>query len=412
MSAPSIHDLTLCQWFFYRSGSDLDRVASRAELAPGFRALVEDARQRLGVDFQLREPAHWPTPQTSERLANAAAQDPKDGTERELEARLLLDVVYLQMTQCRKATAPSVLPAIDRWNPPALDQETNRHKYLGEATCLCAEVKGQVTDDLLAALIPGTAQDELTPSTDQSALDAVRLPWGLFTLGSDGDRDTSYLLFDTAHINQATRFVHFLLPQLMLIQVKLRKIVREYQPQLSHVQQQEQALDSLLKQAAQPDLSLEGVERLSADISRRQATFIEGISQLQERLETVKVNVRNLELLLEDPLWGESRQAVRQRLIPGIQLLKEQMETDLRYQQITQEQARYALESLLTVTGVRNTQWERRITLLLGVLAIGFGLMGIAQCVPDEFVAVRLVIVGVSMCGILAGLVCLWWRWS
>jgi hypothetical protein len=93
----------------------------------------------------------------------------------------------------------------------------------------------------------------------------------------------------------------------------------------------------------------------------------------------MRVNLRNVTLLMDDELWGEQRQRARQLLTADMALFAEQIETDLRYLRITQQQADLALQTLLTVTGVRGTQWERRMTLLLGMFAV----MAVAQVFPE-----------------------------
>ncbi|MFN3422528.1 MAG: hypothetical protein ACK40X_12480, partial [Armatimonadota bacterium] len=192
-------------------------------------------------------------------------------------------------------------------------------------------------------------------------------------------------------------------PQLLLSRIKARVIAEAYHRHLlPQAQRQEQMLDALLKQSAERHLPLEMLERLSVDISRQQATFIESISTLEEQLQTLRVCMRNIELLLDDPLWGEQRQRAKQRLTSNIALLVEQMETDLRYLRITQQQADLALQSLLTVTGVRGTQWERRMTLLLGIFAV----MAIAQAFPELAWWWRLALIGLG--GIIVGLG-YWW---
>jgi hypothetical protein len=149
-------------------------------------------------------------------------------------------------------------------------------------------------------------------------------------------------------------------------------------------------------------LHLEALEQLSADISRKQATFVETLSELEEQLETMRVNLRNVALLMDDALWGEQRQRAQQLLTAEMALFAEQIETDLRYLRITQQQADLALQTLLTVTGVRGTQWERRMTLLLSVFAV----MAVAQVFPELAWWWRLSLIGLGAIAVGLGY---WW---
>jgi hypothetical protein len=149
-------------------------------------------------------------------------------------------------------------------------------------------------------------------------------------------------------------------------------------------------------------LHLEALEQLSADISRKQAAFVETLSELEEQLETMRVNLHNVTLLMDDALWGEQRQRAQQLLTADMALFAEQIETDLRYLRITQQQADLAPQTLLTVTGVRGTQWERRMTLLLGMFAV----MAVAQAFPELAWWWRLVLIGLGAIAVGLGY---WW---
>jgi hypothetical protein len=105
---------------------------------------------------------------------------------------------------------------------------------------------------------------------------------------------------------------------------------------------------------------------------------------------------------MDDALWGEQRQRAQQLLTAEMALFAEQIETDLRYLRITQQQADLALQTLLTVTGVRGTQWERRMTLLLSVFAV----MAVAQVFPELAWWWRLSLIGLGAIAVGLGY---WW---
>lgn len=343
--------------------------------------------------------------QVSHRLATLPRRE-KGETLRELEARTLLDAFYIQLGQARQVeTKPTAFASLFCWVPTALGNASSHHAYWGEAVCLCTEVDEGLSEDDLNELATVIAEKGLGQPVKRRVLEGIQLPIGFFVLVPDAKPEAMVLLYFPSAAHQASRFVHLVMPQLLLSLIKARLIAEEYRYYfLPKVHRQEQELDATLKQAANPRLHLEALERLSANISRQQATFIEGISTLEEQLQTLRVCMRNVELLLDDVVWGEQRQWARQALTGNMVLLIEQMETDLRYLRITQQQADLALQSLLTITGVRGTQWERRITLLLGLFAV----MAVAQVFPELAWWWRLALIGLG--GTVVGLARWWLR--
>lgn len=339
------------------------------------------------------------SPQVSHRLASRPWHE-KDGKLRELEARTLLDTFYIQVGQAREgASEPEGFSSLAPWTPPALDSKLSPRTYLGEAICLCAEVEKNLSEDELTKLAVAIVRKGIARSVKQEAVEGICLPFGFFVLLPNIKPATAVLLYSESGTQGASRFVHFVLPQLLLSRLKAWAIADAYQKLLlPRAHKQEQTLDALLKQAAEPHLPLETLEQLSAEISREQAVFIEGISTLEEQLQTLRVCVRNVELLLSEPLWGKQRHWAEQQLTGDIALLVEQMETDLRYLRITQQQADLVLQSLLTITGVRGTHWERRTALILSI----FTVVAAAQVFPElgwwRFAVIGLgsIIVGLS----------------
>jgi hypothetical protein len=400
-----ICDPTLYQWLFFLRWHSRDSDEQRMEHARAFQEVLKAAQAWMGVESELPAlPVSALTPpQVSERLATQPWQE-RDGTLRELEARTLLDAFYLQLGQARQGKMTAVaFQSLARWTHPGLNREASQRAYLGEALCLCAQVDEALSEDMLAELAAEIVQYGLGRSTDRRRLEGILLPCGFFVMVPDAECEVSVLLYPASANQQTSRFVHFILPQLFLSRLKARVIRHRYHHHLlPQAQKQEQELDALLKQAAQPRLHLEALEQLSADISRKQATFVETLSELEEQLETIRVNLRNVTLLMDDALWGEQRQRAQQLLTADMALFTEQIETDLRYLRITQQQADLALQTLLTVTGVRGTQWERRMTLLLGVFAV----MAVAQAFPELAWWWRLVLIGLGSIAVGLGY---WW---
>jgi len=400
-----IHDPTLYQWLFFLRWHSRDSNEQCIEHARAFQEVLQAALEWVGTESKWPDlPALAPSsPQVSERLATQPWHE-RDGILRELEARTLLDVFYIQLGQALQGQmTAAAFQSLVPWTHPSLNSEPSRHAYLGEALCLCAQVDENLSEDLLTKLAVGIVRQGLGHSTESRRLEGISLSCGFFMGVPDAEREASVLLYPASATRQASRFVHFILPQLLLSRIKSQVIRnRYYRFLLPQAQKQEQALDALLKQAAQPRLHLEALEQLSTEISRKQAAFVETLSELEEQLEIMRVNLRNVSLLMGDEVWGEERRRAQQLLTADMALFTEQIETDLRYLRITQQQADLALQTLLTVAGVRGTQWERRITLLLGI----FTVMAIAQVFPELAWWWRLALIGLGGIVIFLGY---WW---
>lgn len=405
MAEQRIRDPTLFRWLFFLRWHTRDNDEQRNEHVNDFRKVLEKAWEWADGDSELPSlPLFAPAaPQVSHRLATLPWRE-RNGVLRTLEARILLDTFYIQLGQAREGEVePSAFASLARQTTAVLDSELACHAYLGEGICLCGEVDEGLSEDALTELALAVVQHGLGYLEKQTALEGILLPFGFFALVPDAERETMVLLYHSSATSQASRFVHFTLPQLLLNLIKARVIAEEYRHYLlPQAQNQEQNLDALLKQAAQPRLPLESLEWLGANISRQQAVFIESISTLEEQLQTLRVCIRNVELLLDDELWGEQRQMAKQLLTDNMALLMEQVESDLRYLRITQQQADLALASLITVGSVRSTQWERRITLLL----FAFAVVELAQAFPEMSFWERLAIIALS---IPIGAIGYWW---
>lgn len=406
MGKQRIRDPALFQWFFFLRWHTRDSNEHRNEHLRGFRVVLEEAWRWADGEpgspgLSLPSPA---SPQVSHRLAALPWRE-KDGMLRMLEARTLLDAFYIQLGQAKRdEVEPSAFASLTRWTTKTLEGEpSSHHAYLGEGVCLCAEVDEGLSEEDFRRLAWAIIRHGPGYSEKQTAPEGILLPFGFLVPVPDAERETMVFLCPSSAASQASRFVHFTLPQLLLNLIKARAIAEDYNHNLlPQAQRQEQDLGTLLKQAAQPHLPLELLERLSANISRRQAAFIESISALEEQLQTLRVCLRNIELLLDDPLWGEQRQRAQQLLAGNMALLIEQVRSDLHYLRITQQQADLALASLMTVGSVRSTQWERRITLVL----FAFTVIGLAQAFPELPWWGRLAIIALS---IPLGALGYWW---
>ncbi len=383
-----LHDPFRYQWFFFLSWHARDQEAQRRERADAFGKILESAWQWAGeaspvpeVPSELSRP-----PQVSRRLAYRPWQE-WNGRLRELEARTLLDCFYLQVGQA--FSGPASPEAFSRLTPYALPPHTpaiNAGAYVGENACLGAIVG----DTALPPEWPETAREILQqelphrkelPDLQRIRQTALPVAGGMALPVTEGETEILILLYPQEAEEAISRFLYFVVPQLWLSRVKFRFIRRRYYEALyPTTQEQERSLNTLLKQGLEPRLPLSKLEALSARVSRRHASFIESVSTVEEERESLRVSLRNLQLLLEEPVWESPARERAGVLWEDLQLFLEQMETDLRYWKVTRQQSELALQNLLTVAGVRGAQWERRITVVLGV----FAAIGLAQVFPHS----------------------------
>jgi hypothetical protein len=382
-SMQALKDPEFYQWHFFLRWHSRESKDQWKEHEQSFITVLKEALNWVGEPFttQYSTLSNVIPLQVSERLATADWHERHNGVLRNLEARSMLDIFYIQVGQERQGVyQPNVFSSFVKWVPTTLDSESARHIYMGEAVCLCAEVKGGLPKDkdrdaLIAKIVEAAGEASLPLSRPEG----IPLEFGFLIPLPAAKQDTFVLLYSSSQISRVGRFVHYMLPQLLLSRQKALYIVREYhRSMLPKAQEQEQLLDSLMKQASKSKISLEQLEQLSTDISRQQASFIEILSVLEDWLNTMRVNLHNVELLLRDSVWKDEQQT-HQQLTDIITLQIKQMETDLCYLNTTQKQADLVLQSLHTLVGVRETRWGRRITVLLGL----FGITGIISVFQD-----------------------------
>jgi hypothetical protein len=103
------------------------------------------------------------------------------------------------------------------------------------------------------------------------------------------------------------------------------------------------------------------------------------LNGVEELLETLRINVANIERLFSDPLFEEHGPTLDELLLSPLRLNIEQFATDLRYLSMTQTQVDRALESIETMAAVRSVRRERTILILFGMCAF----FGIFQAFPE-----------------------------
>jgi len=371
-------DLELHRWRFFLRPDETTSGANASALPDGFVDALNAAGAWLGWSegALLRHDICLGASHLSQRLVkdDAARWREHKGTLRTLEARTLLDACYLQLgVAIEGALDPDSLRAL-RNAFPAVDAG---EQLLGVAECWCLMLaEGEPNEDAL-----------------QDALERLALPPdGYLTFATQGgllalypDALTCCLVYAPAQTQLMSQLLHQLLPAFLLNLLKIRLLRERYPLLKAQVAQHEAHLEHLMAHAREAHcLSIEQIEQHSVQLAQQQAHYLEALSKIEEWLHTLKTLQDNLCRLLRDPLWyNGDESAPARRMLEPIQLLIDQMQSDLHHFHITRQQADLHLESLNTASVTRNTQWNRRIATVLLALALPTLLGAVAEFIPE-----------------------------
>ena len=392
------HDLELHRWRFFLRPDKTTSGANASALPDGFVHALNAAGQWLGYPngALLRHDICLDASHLSRRLVkdDAARWREYDGTLRTLEARTLLDACYLQLGAAIKGALDPDCPRALQNAFSALDAGK---QLLGVAECWCL---------MLAA-------GDLDEPALQDALERLALPPdGYLTFATQGgllalypDTLTACIVYTPAQTQPMSVLLHQLLPPFLLNLLKIRPLRKQY-PKFKEeeVAPQEKQLEQQMAHAREAhSLSIEQIELHSVQLAQQQAHYLEALSKIEEWLHTLKTLQDNLRRLLRDPLWyNGDESAPARRMLEPIQLLIDQMQSDLHHFHITRQQADLHLESLNTAAVTRNTQWNRRIATVLLVLAFPTLFGAVAEFYPEFTQKLP-----ESIRAVLAGVLCL-----
>jgi hypothetical protein len=384
-------DLERHQWRFFLRSSAATSGANNAALPEGFVNALNAAGAWLGWSGTLQRADRHPTPADfSQRLVVEQATEWRehDGILRTLEARTLLDACYLQLGAAKEGALQTPHALQDAL--PALPAGEG---YLGDAECWCLmRADGEPDEPALREAIRRLAlpQDGYLTFATQGGLLALY-----------PDALTACIVYTPAQTQPMSRLLHQILPPFLLNLLKIRRLREQYLQFKPQVQGEEGRLERLMAQARQAhQLSIEQIEQHSVQLAQQQAHYLETLSQIEEWQHTLKTLQDNLRRLLRDPLWRDGEQSAPARLLlERVQLWIDQLHSDLHYFHITRRQADLHLQSLNTASGVRAAQWNRRITLLLGIFVV----LELPQAFPELSIPVRLALIGAGALALLLG---------
>jgi DnaJ-domain-containing protein 1 len=384
-------DLERHQWRFFLRSSAATSGANNAVLPEGFVNALNAAGAWLGWSGTLQRADRHPTPADfSQRLVVEQATEWRehDGILRTLEARTLLDACYLQLGAAKEGALQTPHALQDAL--PALPAGEG---YLGDAECWCLmRADGEPDEPAL-----------------REAIRRLALPQeGYLTFDTQGGRLALYpntltacIVYTPAQTQPMSRLLHQILPPFLLNLLKIRRLREQYLQFKPQVQGEEGRLERLMAQARQAhQLSIEQIEQHSVQLAHQQAHYLETLSQIEEWQHTLKTLQDNLRRLLRDPLWYDGDEsAPARRLLEPVQLLIDQLQSDLHYFHITRRQADLHLQSLNTASGVRIAKWNRRITLLVGIFVV----LELPQAFPELSIPARLALIGAGALALLLG---------
>jgi DnaJ-domain-containing protein 1 len=384
-------DLERHQWRFFLRSSAATSGANNAALPEGFVNALNAAGAWLGWSGTLQRADRHPTPADfSQRLVVEQATEWRehDGILRTLEARTLLDACYLQLGAAKEGALQTPHALQD-----ALLALPAGEGYLGDAECWCLmRADGEPDEPAL-----------------REAIRRLALPQeGYLTFDTQGGRLALYpntltacIVYTPAQTQPMSRLLHQILPPLLLNLLKIRRLREQYLQFKPQVQGEEGRLERLMAQAREAHrLSIEQIEQHSVQLAHQQAHYLETLSQIEEWQHTLKTLQDNLRRLLRDPLWRDGEQSAPARLLlERVQLWIDQLHSDLHYFHITRRQADLHLQSLNTASGVRAAQWNRRITLLVGIFVV----LELPQAFPELSIPVRLALIGAGALAMLLG---------
>jgi hypothetical protein len=291
---------------------------------------------------------------------------------------------------------------------PVLTDENNRFNrlpnpgsfFIGEANCIVAELEDGASsledwrksaDIVIEKWLPTGKLDEASDCC---------LEHGYFAYVEGVKHVTFVLLLPCGRSKRISPVLYSLLPKLALIYLKFHAIERGYD-KILHPDLEKQVgelkvlLETMLARnhasnAPSPDKkakmrafvlgsdALTTLEHQASTLSKNRIELMLAIEPIESYLQTLRVNIRNLEVARLSSGWGAQPPQVLPKL-GQLTLLIEQMESDLHYAIITQRNAETASEEVQTLASTWNTRSQRWLSMALAF----FSVMSVAQLFPE-----------------------------
>lgn len=366
-----LKDLTLWHWWFFLYwGTPLGTNRTDRILQEFGDAVADAVRWAGGPTWKADTRAVPPLArQASVRYASEPWR-PMQGVWRTMEARALLDALYVQAGCYREGV--SYPNAIEFLKQAEWIYKRGADAFLGDAVCLTGELVQTTTVDQ-AKDIAQQMLGQWFGRQPPPQLSPIELPCGYFAVPVGVQEEAWVLLVhdkDQAR-DQAAHLLHRLLPPMLLAWVKSRFIMQEFEGKLlPDAETKQDTMDAALNSVRWDAPRLRELENLSEAIAKHHGVSLESLSLCEERLETLRTNATNVERLLDDSLLASNKTRLDALLVEPLRLNAQQIHTDLRYLSVTHAKAEQALRSIETIAQVRAGRVGRNITILFGLFVV------------------------------------------
>lgn len=371
-------DLTLVHWrFFYRwRGRNPSSVMDKCWKE--FVSTLEDSVKWAGgwKKSSVEKRLECPSSRTSSsRLACIDGENKESNETWSLESRTMQDTFYIQTGRSKRGenSLTDVGELITaKWEP-----KNRGNTFLGEAVCLWLEVErldSAEAEKLSRELL------ETWSGEENWRVEAVKLKYGFLILPETGQAVCVMLVWQNEAANiSASYLLHWILPQLWTALLKKPILMQMFDDIRPIINELEIKLQEQVNQTRINPHHIEFLEQTTETLSDLQVELASYLGEGEDYLHTLKVNVENIEKLLEDEIWKEKKQQLSLLVLFPLQQMDEQFETDMRYAKIEQTRADQVLQSITLLVQVRSAKWERLLTILFGLLA----LFGAAEMFPE-----------------------------
>lgn len=378
LNASTLKDGTIWHWWFLvltHSRENAENVRTRWD---DFNKALKGALDWSGSDVRVEAiPQAFPSGRRSSHLIAAVPWCTEKGIGRTVEAREMLDTLYIQ-TGCEKQGTVHIGQIVSSIKNSDFQLNTAPRSWLGSGLCFTADVSDSI--DEKQARILGTHIATLWAGESTETLDMMQVRCGFLLIPAKIDGFWILLVRDDDEARRrAEHLVHRVLPQLLFALLKARTIIHQLEQELPRIHQLENTIGTQLGRLGHQPRRLRVLEETSDAFAQQQVKFAEYLNEVEEFLETLRINVSNIERLFSDALFEEESPSLDELLLSPLRLNIEQFATDLRYLSMTQTQVDRALESIETMAAVRAVRWERRIVIFFGM----FAFFGIFQAFPE-----------------------------
>jgi hypothetical protein len=297
---------------------------------------------------------------------------------RSLEARILFDTHYIQVGCAQDGLfTPDVFTQLQEsvWSfeEASTQKDPLEDTRLGYAVCLQAswtkdhaELDAAQAQELARTMIEKT----LGRRVDKTELHQLAFGYLIVPRREAAEavenicvllvKDDKKVLEDIGHL------CHRLMPRLMLTQSKGQYLLKLFEERLSPESHELEAkLRTACKQSLDQMSRLTDLESSNHALAQQLGEVSATMLEQQELSHTLRTNLRNIDILLEDPVFAPCRKKLGDWLTKWLQLGNEQIETDLQYLRGTWEWGTQVVQSLGTMVQARLNRWQRRTQTLV-----------------------------------------------